>query len=120
MYKHRVWSVVAVFAILATIVSACAPAQPQAQPAQATQAPAQPQAQPAQATQAPTTGAAKPYKVGVLWDFLQVERRVKARDYLEAEAKRLGFEIVFQNANGDEKLQLQQAENLITQGVNLI
>ena len=37
-----------------------------------------------------------------------------------AEAKRLGFEIVFQNANGDEKLQLQQAENLITQGVDLI
>ncbi len=119
MYRHRVWSVVAVFAILATIVSACAPTQPQAQPAQAPQAAAQPQAQPVQA-QATASGAAKPYKVGVLWDFLQVERRVKARDFLEAEAKRLGFEIVFQNANGDEKLQLQQAENLITQGVDLI
>ena len=32
----------------------------------------------------------------------------------------MGFEVVFQNANGDEKLQLQQAENLITQGVDLI
>ena len=120
MYKHRLWLVVAVLAILATIVSACAPAQPQTQPAQATAAPAQATAAPAQATEAPTSGTAKPYKVGVLWDFLQVERRVKARDYLMAEAKRLGFEIVFQNANGDEKLQLQQAENLITQGVDLI
>jgi len=121
MSRHRLWSVVAVFAILAAIVSACAPAaQPQTQPAQATQAPAQAQAQPAQATAAPAAGAAKPYKVGVLWDFLQVERRVKAKDYLEAEAKRLGFDIVFQNANGDEKLQLQQAENLITQGVDMI
>ena len=32
----------------------------------------------------------------------------------------MGFEVVFQNANGDEKLQFQQAENLITQGVDLI
>ena len=106
MYKHRLWSVMAALVILATVVSACAPAQPQTQPAQA--------------TEAPTGATGKTYKVGVLWDFLQVERRVKAKDYLEAEAKRLGFEIVFQNANGDEKLQLQQAENLITQGVDLI
>ena len=120
MCKHRLWLVVAALVILATIVSACAPVQPQTQPAQATAAPAQATAAPAQATEAPTSGTAKPYKVGVLWDFLQVERRVKARDYLMAEAKRLGFEIVFQNANGDEKLQLQQAENLITQGVDLI
>ena len=120
MYKHRLWLVVAALVVLATIVSACAPVQPQTQPAQATAAPAQATAAPAQATEAPTSGTAKPYKVGVLWDFLQVERRVKARDYLMAEAKRLGFEIVFQNANGDEKLQLQQAENLITQGVDLI
>jgi len=120
MYQHRLWSVVAVLVILATLVTACAPVQPQTQPAQATAAPAQATAAPAQATEAPASGTAKPYKVGVLWDFLQVERRVKARDYLLAEAKRLGFEIVFQNANGDEKLQLQQAENLITQGVDLI
>ena len=120
MYKHRLWLVVAALVILATIVSACAPVQPQTQPAQATAAPAQATAVPAQATEAPAAATAKPYKVGVLWDFLQVERRVKARDYLQAEAKRLGFEIVFQNANGDEKLQLQQAENLITQGVDLI
>lgn len=59
-------------------------------------------------------------KVGVLWDFLQVERRVKSKDSLEAESKKYGFNMIFQNANGDEKLQLQQAENLITQKVDLI
>ncbi len=71
-----------------------------------------------QTTAAETTQ--KTFKVGVLWDFLQVERRVIAKNFLEKYAKELGFEIVFQNANGDEKLQLQQAENLITQGVDLI
>jgi D-xylose transport system substrate-binding protein len=112
MYKHRLWSLMAALLILAFIVSACAPAQPQTEPSQVTEA-----------TEAPVVApvsSGDTYKVGVLWDFLQVERRVKARDYLQAEADRLGFEIVFQNANGDEKLQLQQAENLITQGVDLI
>jgi len=120
MYQHRLWTIVAVLAILATIVTACAPVQPQTQPAQATAAPAQAAEAPAQATTAPASDTGKRYKVGVLWDFLQVERRLKARDYLLAEAERLGFDIVFQNANGDEKLQLQQAENLITQGVDMI
>jgi D-xylose transport system substrate-binding protein len=110
MFKRRSWSILAVIMILAIILSACAPAAPQAQPAKPTDAP---KAEPAKAE-------VKAYKVGVLWDFLQVERRVKAKEYLEAEAKRLGYEIVFQNANGDEKLQLQQAENLITQSVDLI
>jgi len=58
--------------------------------------------------------------VGVLWDFLQVERRVAGKKFLEQNAEKYGFKMVFQNANGDEKLQLQQAENLITQGVDLI
>lgn len=71
---------------------------------------------------AETTQAAevKRPKVGVLWDFLAVERRVKGKQYLEENAKKYGFDIVFQNANGDEKLQMQQAENLITQGVDVL
>jgi D-xylose transport system substrate-binding protein len=109
MIRYRFLSILTNVLLMATIVTACAPAQTATQAPQATSIP--------QATQPP---AAKTFKVGVLWDFLSVERRVKSRDYLTAEAKRLGFEIVFQNANGDEKLQLQQAENLITQGVDLI
>ncbi len=67
-----------------------------------------------------TTAAEGLPKVGVLWDFLQVERRVKGKEYLEQNAKDLGFEIVFKNANGDESLQLKQAEDLVTMGVDLI
>lgn len=56
--------------------------------------------------------------VGVLYDFMQVERRVKSKEALEQYAKEYGFELIFQDANGDEKLQLQQCENLITQGID--
>jgi D-xylose transport system substrate-binding protein len=98
----------------ALLLVACAPA--------ATAAPAAPAATAAPVAPAATTApaAATGMKVGVLWDFLSVERRVKSRDYLLADAKNLGFDIVFQNANGDEKLQMTQGENLITEGVNLI
>lgn len=58
--------------------------------------------------------------VGVLFDFLSVESRVRQRDTMEAYAKEKGIELVFQNANGDEKVQLQQGENLIAQGVDAI
>ena len=58
--------------------------------------------------------------VGVLFDFLSVESRVKQRDSLQAFAKEYGVNLVFQSANGDEKTQLQQAENLISQGVDVI
>jgi D-xylose transport system substrate-binding protein len=58
--------------------------------------------------------------IGVLFDFLSVESRVKQRDSLLEFAKQYGVNLVFQSANGDEKTQLQQAENLISQGVKAI
>lgn len=58
--------------------------------------------------------------IGVLFDFLSVESRVRQRDTMVAYAKEKGVELVFQNANGDEKVQLQQGENLIAQGVDAI
>jgi len=58
--------------------------------------------------------------IGVLFDFLSVESRVRQKNELERYAKEKGVEIVFQSANGDEKLQLQQAENLITQKVDAL
>lgn len=58
--------------------------------------------------------------IGVLFDFLSVESRVRQRNVMEAYAKEKGVELVFQNANGDEKLQLQQGENLISQGVDAL
>ena len=58
--------------------------------------------------------------IGVLFDFLSVESRVKQRDSLTEFAKQYDVNLVFQSANGDERLQLQQAENLISQGVDVI
>ncbi len=58
--------------------------------------------------------------VGVLFDFLQVERRVIAKEYLEKYAKEAGIELIFLDANGDEKVQMQQAENLITKEVDAL
>ncbi len=58
--------------------------------------------------------------IGVLFDFLQVERRVLAKNYLEQYAKEAGLELIFLDANGDEKVQMQQAENLITEEVDAL
>ena len=58
--------------------------------------------------------------IGVLFDFLSVESRVRQRDSLLEFAKLYDVNLVFQSANGDERMQLQQAENLISQGVHAI
>jgi D-xylose transport system substrate-binding protein len=58
--------------------------------------------------------------IGVLFDFLSVESRVRQRDSLIAFAEEYGVNLVFQSANGDEKTQLQQAENLISQEVDAL
>jgi D-xylose transport system substrate-binding protein len=58
--------------------------------------------------------------IGILFDFLSVESRVRQRDSLIAFAEEYGVNLVFQSANGDEKTQLQQAENLISQGVDAL
>lgn len=53
-------------------------------------------------------------------DSLRVERWRKDRDIFMAEAKKLGAEVIVQSADGDERRQNQQAENLITQGVDVL
>jgi D-xylose transport system substrate-binding protein len=58
--------------------------------------------------------------IGILFDFLSVESRVRQRDSLVEFAEEYDVNLVFQNANGDEKTQLQQAENLISQGVDAL
>ena len=64
--------------------------------------------------------SSKEIVIGVLFDFLSVESRVRQKSELERYAKEKGVKLVFQSANGDEKLQLQQAENLISQKVDAI
>ncbi len=62
----------------------------------------------------------KKIKIGLSMDSLRVERWQKDRDIFTAEAEKLGAEVIVQSADGDERRQLQQAENMITQGVDVL
>ena len=53
-------------------------------------------------------------------DTLKEERWQRDRDLFVARAKELGADIEVQAANGDDRTQTQQAENLLTQGVDVL
>jgi D-xylose transport system substrate-binding protein len=69
-------------------------------------------------------GAAKPkggaIRIGLSMDTLKEERWQRDRDLFVARAKELGAEVLVQAANGDDKVQTQQAENLLTQGIDVL
>ncbi|WP_160689191.1 D-xylose ABC transporter substrate-binding protein [Clostridium sp. C2-6-12] len=65
-------------------------------------------------------GDGKKIKIGVSMDDLRLERWQHDKEIFETEAKKLGAEVVFQSANGDDPTQMSQAENLISQGVNVL
>jgi D-xylose transport system substrate-binding protein len=71
---------------------------------------------------APASGKADDGKIviGFSMDTLKEERWQKDRDFFEAKVKELGAEVLTQAANGDDAKQLAQAENLISQGVDLL
>ncbi|MDR6549592.1 D-xylose ABC transporter substrate-binding protein [Paenibacillus qinlingensis] len=58
--------------------------------------------------------------VGLSIDTLLEERWQKDRDLFKAAVERLGAHIEVQAANGDDALQLAQAENLISRGVDVL
>lgn len=62
----------------------------------------------------------KKIKIGLSMDSLRVERWQKDRDIFKAEAEKLGAEVIVQSADGDERKQYEQAENMITQGVDIL
>src|SRR5947199_4570976 len=53
-------------------------------------------------------------------DTLKEERWQHDRDLFVERAKELGADVLVQSADGDDKVQTQQAENLLTQGVNVL
>jgi D-xylose transport system substrate-binding protein len=53
-------------------------------------------------------------------DTLKEERWQRDRDLFVARAKELGAEVLVQSANGDDRVQVQQADNLLTQGVDVL
>ena len=64
--------------------------------------------------------APKKIKIGLSIESLRVERWPKDRDIFIAEAEKLGAEVIVQSADGDERKQNEQAENMITQGVDVL
>ena len=58
--------------------------------------------------------------VGLLWDTLHAERRANIANLMRQMSKEQGWEMLFQSANNDEKLQYTQAEAMITKGVKLL
>lgn len=58
--------------------------------------------------------------IGISFDYLEVQRRVIARDNLYVYAEKYGVNLIFQDAEGDENNQITQCENLITQGVDVL
>lgn len=58
--------------------------------------------------------------IGFSMDDLRLERWQHDRDFFVERAEELGAEVMVQSADGDSMTQLSQAENLITQGIDVL
>src|SRR5580693_7566071 len=65
-------------------------------------------------------GSGNKIKIGLSLDTLKEERWQHDRDLFVAKAKALGADVLVQAANSDDALQNSQAENLLTEGVNVL
>jgi D-xylose transport system substrate-binding protein len=63
---------------------------------------------------------AKKIKIGFSMDTLKEERWQRDRDMFVAKAKSLGADVLVQAANGNASMQISQAENLLTQNVDIL
>ncbi|HEX8091846.1 MAG TPA: substrate-binding domain-containing protein [Blastocatellia bacterium] len=61
-----------------------------------------------------------PIRIGFSMDTLKEERWVRDKEMVEARAKELGVELDVQVANGDDALQRNQCDNLLTKGVDVL
>lgn len=69
---------------------------------------------------ADVSAGAKKIRIGFSMDTLKEERWQRDRDLFVKRAKELGAEVLVQAANGNDALQNSQAENLLTQGVDIL
>src|SRR4029453_4164250 len=65
-------------------------------------------------------GPNDPISIGFSMDTLKEERWQRDKELVEKRAKELGMPVSIQVANGDDSLQIKQAENLLTQGVDVL
>ena len=61
-----------------------------------------------------------PVKIGFSMDTLKEERWQRDKELVEKRAREVGAEVSVAVANGDDRLQINQAENLLTQGVDVL
>jgi len=59
-------------------------------------------------------------RIGLSMDSLQFERWLRDRDIFTRRALELGAEVLVQSADGNDALQIRQAENLLTEGVDVL
>ena len=112
MKSNRILITIFTLMVIASMLAACAPAAtqaPAAPAAPATQAPAAP----APATQAP---AAK-IKVGISFSDFATERWKNEDTLMKKLLGDKGYDVISQEANHDVKLQNDQIDNMVTQGV---
>lgn len=65
-------------------------------------------------------GPNDPVKIGFSMDTLKEERWQRDKDLVEKRAKEIGAELNVQVANGNDSEQIKQAENMLTQGVDVL
>ncbi|HKO95599.1 MAG TPA: substrate-binding domain-containing protein [Pyrinomonadaceae bacterium] len=65
-------------------------------------------------------GPNDPISIGFSMDTLKEERWQRDKELVEKRAKELGMQVNVQVANGDDNLQIKQAENMLTQGVDVL
>ncbi len=71
-------------------------------------------------TAAPASTGAKKIRLGFSMDTLKEERWHRDRDLLVKRARELEAEVLVQAASGNDALQNSQAENMLTQGVDVL
>ncbi|MCA1604877.1 MAG: substrate-binding domain-containing protein, partial [Acidobacteria bacterium] len=76
--------------------------------------------------QTSNSGARKPkgpndkIKIGFSMDTLKEERWQRDKDLVEKRAKEIGAEVNVQVANSSDSEQIKQAENMLTQGIDVL
>ncbi len=68
----------------------------------------------------PAKPAQKEIKIGFMLPTMQEARYVKDRDFFIEEAESLGATVVFAEANNDENKQIEQVENFLALGVDVL
>ena len=65
-------------------------------------------------------GPNDPIKIGFSMDTLKEERWQRDKELVEKHSRERGAEVLIEVANGDDRVQINQAENLLTRGVDVL